>query len=417
MATKRIRAAALLAVLLLCSLCVSGCGDRAELPDKAFVMGVGIDDAGDGEVLVTFQVYKPSQSVAAKGKPGKPYINIRTKGKSVMEAVRDITIHLGRKAQFSHMRVILISERLARRIPITLLLDMFYRDNEPRLTSTVMITKGRATDYFDKVPFIENTISQQYYLSEKSEQYYSGKTVGTTLLTLALQLRSESAIGAVPYLALSGKDTGTEPGVSGLMLVQNGIVTTKYSGQQTEGLLRLLGHDNNGIVEIPCRAGKPREDEENGDEGSNMTDAGGDQNTAAKRLNESAELLRFSSTRTLELSGGEVKAHFRVHAAVATLELSCTKLDTEAQETAFADKISAELKRQLQQSMKQLQQKKADLLGIGNDIYKHHPRLWKKWKPDWPDKFAAMDADFEVDTVILTHGTTAGRSLLATHPE
>lgn len=402
MGTTRIRFFAVpLLMLLLCGFAVSGCGDRAELPDKGFVMGIGIDDAGAGQVMVTFQIYKPSQTIASKGKTGRPYVNIRTKDASVMEAIRDITIHLGRKAQFSHTRVILISEKIARRVPVPQLLDLFYRDNEPRLTISLMVTRGRASDYFDTKPFIENTISQQYYLSERSENDYSGKTLGTNLLQLALQLRSESGVGAIPYLALSAKDIGGEPGVAGLTIVKDGLVSERFNGQETEGLLMLLNRYSNGIVEIPCSAAQ------NSESGANEE---GEARTAP--LDESAEMLRFNGHRKVELSESGARVTYHVHAVVATLELSCTTLDNEKQENDYEDKISAAIKQRMQQSLAHLIRGKADLLGIGNDIYKRDPKRWRQWKKDWPERFARLDFNIEVDTEVLTRGTNAGNTLL-----
>ncbi|NBD22729.1 Ger(x)C family spore germination protein [Paenibacillus glycinis] len=401
MRTKRIRLSAVAVLLLLCGFAVSGCGDRAELPDKGFVMGIGIDDAGGGQVMVTFQIYKPSQTIASKGKTGQPYVNIRTKDASVMEAIRDITIHLGRKAQFSHTRVILISEKIARRVPVPQLLDLFYRDNEPRLTISLMVTRGRASDYFDTKPFIENTISQQYYLSERSENEYSGKTLGTNLLQLALQLRSESEVGAIPYLALSPKDIGGEPGVAGVTIIKDGLVADRFNGQETEGLLMLLNRYSNGVVEIPCSAAENSESSEN---------ESGEAPTAP--LDESAEMLRFKAQRRMELSESGARVTYRVHAVVATLELSCTTLGNEKQENDYEDKISAAIKQRMQQSLAHLKRDEADLLGIGNDIYRRDPKRWRQWKKDWPERFARLDVDIEVDTEVLTHGTNAGNTLL-----
>ncbi|WP_219836408.1 Ger(x)C family spore germination protein [Paenibacillus sp. R14(2021)] len=390
--------AAACCLLLICG-GTTGCGDRAELPEKAFVMGIGFDDAGRNEVLVTFQVYKPSQTVAAKGKTGLPYINVRTRDSSVVEALRDITIHLGRKAQFSHMRVILISEKLAHKIPIPQLLDVFYRDNEPRLTSTVFITKGSASAYFEHKPFIESTISQQYYLSERSASSNSGKTVESNLLKLALQLRSQSGVGALPYLAGSPRGTGKESSAAGLSIIKGGLVVDSFLGTDTEGLLMLMKQYTNGILQVPCEAKEIKPDEEQHDR---------------TMLNESVETLHFDEHRQVKLQGDKIKVSYKINASVAATELSCSVINTSEEEEAFGAKVSDVIKKQMLKSLVHLKHHKADLIGIGNDIYKHHPQLWKKWEKDWPEKFASIEYDIQVDTLLMTHGTTAGRTLLET---
>ncbi|MFC5649207.1 Ger(x)C family spore germination protein [Paenibacillus solisilvae] len=382
-----------LLLLVIPALLLSACGDRSELPERAFVMGVGIDESENGKVLLTFQVYKPSQSVAAKGKVGNPYINVKTTDDSVMEAVRDVTIHLGRKAQFSHMRVILISEKIARKIQISKLLDMFYRDHEPRLTSSVIITKGSASQFFDYHPFIESTISQQYFLSEKSAARYSAKSEEINLLTLALQLRSQTGIAVLPYLTTSPVETGKEPSVAGLAVLKNGLMVDKLTSYESEGLLMLTKTYHSGIIQLPCPS-----------EG----------NEEASILKESLEVVRLKSERAIKLQDDRVTVNYRVHASVAAIDLPCTTMNNSAEESAYEKRIAQEVKKQMKAAIAHLRKDKADLLDIGNDIYKYHPAKWRKWKPDWPEMFPEIEFHFDVEALMITHGTTAGKSLLET---
>ena len=60
---------------------LTGCWDRAELPEKGFVMGIALDKAGEGQISLTTQVFKPTQgvgSIGGKSDPLKPYANVTT---------------------------------------------------------------------------------------------------------------------------------------------------------------------------------------------------------------------------------------------------------------------------------------------------------------------------------------------------
>ena len=70
-----------------------------------------------------------------------------------------------------------------------------------------MIAEGRADKYLNMKPFIENTISQQLFQSEKSSASSSAKTMDTNLLKLGLQMKSEVGNAMVPYLYLSKDGT------------------------------------------------------------------------------------------------------------------------------------------------------------------------------------------------------------------
>src|SRR5690606_35187037 len=99
---------------------------------------------------------------------------------SVAEAVRDFINYLGRKAQWSHMRAILVGEELARQ-GFNTFVDFFYRDSESRLTTPVLITKGEAKNYLEVRPYIENTIAQQIRKLQQMSAKYTGITQNSNL--------------------------------------------------------------------------------------------------------------------------------------------------------------------------------------------------------------------------------------------
>ncbi|MFB9327324.1 Ger(x)C family spore germination protein [Paenibacillus aurantiacus] len=383
------------ALLFTMLLAVAGCADQAELTERAFVMGMAFDQNEDGKLLLTLQMYKPSQSVAAQGKSGQSYVNVRTSGSTVMEAIRDLTVHLGRKAQFSHLRAILISEKLARSGMMSELLDIFYRDNEPRLTCSVIITRGKAGPYLDIAPLIESTVSQQYYLNERVAAKYSGKSVHASLLKLALQLRSASASAMVPYLTQRTESGATKPSMAGIAILRDGRMTDKLTGTETEGLLMLSDNYQGGVVEIPCDSAG-----ESG-EGKGV---------------ESIELLQFQAKKKVRVKGNTVDVSYRLHADAAALGLTCSHIITSAHEQELGKRVAEQIKAYATSALLHLQHSQSDALGIGNVIYQRHPVLWQTWKKDWPERFAKLNVTFEVDVLFASHGTSGGKPFL-NHPD
>jgi len=386
-ASARIRRTVFLALLPLV-LALSACGDRSELPRKGFVMGVAIDEAGPGRIALTVQLFKPSQSVTGRGKTGKSYINIHTEDESVIEAVRDITIHLGRKAQWSHMRVILIGESLARKRPLLGLLDFFYRDHEPRLTSHVLIAKGKAADYLETAPFIENTVSQQYFLSEEESHRLAGKSPRIDLLELALQARSESETALLPYLFFKDKTNKTTPNVAGAAVLAEGRIGSTVTSSTLESILMLRNEFQSGIVEIPC----------------------GESDSSPGTLGQDAvEILRMKSRLKVGKDGDRPKLVFRTEAFVAASELSCGNVLTSEEDERFRARTERTLVRNMQQALEWMIGNRLDVLGAGNELSRRKPELWKSWKADWPRRFSLSDYEVRVKVVVLTTGTNVGK--------
>ncbi|MFC3798880.1 Ger(x)C family spore germination protein [Cohnella sp. GCM10012308] len=367
---------------------LTGCGDRAELPQKGFVMGLALDEAPEGGIGLTVQIFKPSQNVIGRGKPSKSYINIQSDDESVIEAVRDITIHLGRKAQWSHMRIVLVSESLARKHSVTRLLDFLYRDHEPRLTTHMVITKGEASHYMDTPPYIENSISQQYFLSEQSSHQMTGKSVSTNLLQLALQSRSPSAVAMIPYLYERESLHESAPTVAGAAVLVDGRMKEVIPSKLLEGVQLLDNGYKSGIVEVPCSA---------------------DPTAEALMKEDSLEVLSAKTSMNVRPAGDHLHLTFRVKATTAVSELVCGQMLTIKEERELRLRIQKSMEQMMSGGMDWLLQKQLDVVGAGNRLFERHTKLWRQWKKEWPQQFARSTYEVHAEVNILTSGTNVGK--------
>jgi spore germination protein KC len=353
-------------------------------------MGVAIDEYENGELNLTVQLFKPSQAVTGKGRTSKAFVNIQAHDQSLIEAVRDITIHLGRRAQWSHMRVILVSEALARKVPLLSLLDFFYRDHEPRLTSHVLVTKGRASDYLNTTPYIENSVSQQYFLSERESNELAGKTSTLSLLDLALQARSQTSVALIPYLYEQKFRNVTTPNVAGSAVFADGRVKDLIPATLMEGLLMLRGNYQSGVIEVPC-------------EGMRVTDA--------PTQEDSFEVTKIHNTMKLKFNGDKPHLIFETKAYVAISELKCGQSLAIKDELKLKARVQKTIEQSMSDSMEWMLDKQVDLIGAGDVLFQKNPRLWKQWKPDWPLRFSRASYEVHANVTVLTSGTNIGKPI------
>lgn len=383
---RRIRMSLSLSALFV----LTGCWDRAELPEKGFVMGIALDQAKGGKISLTTQVFKPTQGVGSIGgkSPTVSFANITTIDSTLPRAIRDIPINLGRKTQWSHTRLIIIGEKLAREREIFSMLEFFYRDHEPRLTVSIMIAEGRADKYLNMKPYIENTISQQLFQSEKASASNSAKTLDTNLLKMGKQMKSEVGIAMVPYLYLS-KDATTVTNVAGVALLKAGKLTGKMDPGKVESLQMLLNTYKSGMIDIPCQnPSKPNQKVE------------------------AVEILSLKSKwQPTSLEEHPLKVRAKLNIQVAVMELSCSKLETVDDEQKFAKKVAGMIKQRVTETTNWLKKNKFDAIGLGNKVYKKNPQLWKQWKQNWDDRFAESEFDIEVDVKVINSGTTIGKPI------
>jgi spore germination protein KC len=350
-------------------------------------MGVALDQVEAGTTInLTAQIYKPTQSGSVKGgQEGVSYINIHTSDKSLFEAVRDIPLHLGRRAQWSHMRVIIISEALAKSMDLNTLLDYFYRDHELRLTSSILITQGRARDYLSAKPLVEKTLSQQLLRVKQAGSELSGKTDNSTLLTLGQQLKSEVGNAAIPYVYKSHKESETTP-VAGVALILKGKMVHVLHSKDTEGLQLINNEYKSGIVELPCK-----------NKGGNMR--------------ESFEIIKAHSRLSIAVDGEQASAHVKLIVEGAIGELICSKVTSVEEEQQFNLQVKHELEKQMKRTIELLQRSGVDTINLGNLLYRHDPKLWKSWKPNWEERFANIPFSYDIQVSLVTTGSMTGQSM------
>ncbi|WP_138755595.1 Ger(x)C family spore germination protein [Paenibacillus sinopodophylli] len=371
-------------LLILCSLLpLSGCWSKFELTERGFVMGVAIDLAKNGDIELLTQIYRPTFAQAlTTATTTASSINIKTHDQSVMEAIRDIPIHLGRKAQWSHLRVIIVGEKLARSNDLGHLLDLFYRDHEPRSSVSLMISKGNAEKMFLKKPLIEQTTAQQFLRVKESSYHTSAKTIDNTLLDLMLQLKSASGDALVAYVY--GEDDSKEVfSAAGLALVKKGKMKVVIPASKVEGLLMLRNVYRSGVVEVKCPSG-------NGE-------------------NETAEILTFKVKKKPVIKREQIAVNIQMEGDIAIGELKCTNITSTEVEEQFIKQVEAEILRQLRSTIKFLQASQMDVIGVADEIYRSNPRKWEQLKEDWDDRFAQITFNIKIKLRLVTSGTISSK--------
>ncbi len=376
-------------VLLIASVLLTGCWNKYELTELGFVMGVAIDKGKDGTVQLTTQIYMPQQSGSSSSERSfDSNINVVTTSSTNLRAARSIGAELGRKAQWSHMRVILVSEEMARTVNLGELLDLFYRDPEPRLTASILITKGSASRYLLKQPTIEQTTSQQIKRSEDASARNAALTVNSNLLALGKQLRSVTGNAIAAYIEPHPTD---EEGfrVIGTALIHKGKLVDKLSGKLSRGLLMLTNDFTLGTIDVRC---------EERPEGK------GKQNKI-----ESFEVSHYRSSIKPRIENDRLVISVDSEVKGSVTELKCSALTTREQEERFARRTEEAIRQEMEQTFAVLQRRKLDMLQLGNRIYRHNPKLWFQVQPQWEDYISHAELNVHVRVRMNTTGTMIGK--------
>lgn len=366
---------------------LTGCWNSLELTELGFIMGVSMDQEDNGQVELNAQIYSPTETAGGTGGRDKPsYNNIKIVNDSIFDAVRDIPVYLGRKAQWAHLRVILIGEQFAKENDIGDVLDFFYRDHETRFTTLVIITEGKAADYWETKPFIERTIAQQMKIITDHTLKFASKTQSAMLLDIAMQLNSKGKTAIIPFIKPS-EDKQKNPSIAGVGILKKGKLIDRLSKEETHLLLMLTNEYRLGVIDFPCMDGK-----------SNKM--------------ESIETVNMHTKLTPKIMQHPptVKMETKISGIIG--ELRCSSINTKKDVIKLEEHIAKHLEEKLNTFIKDTQEKQVDAIGVWNELYKKDPALWKKYEKDWENIYVDIEFENDVQVQIQSTGMSHGKRVL-----
>lgn len=394
-----IKKAAKLLLVAALLLPATGCWSRRELNDLAIAAAIGIDKR-NGEFEVSAQVTVPGEVASKKtgGDSSMPVVTFYAKGKTVFEAVRKLTTITPRKIYFSHIRMLVFGEDLARE-GIAETLDVLSRDHELRTDFYIAVVKGASAKELlaiftpmEKIP--ANRLFSSLEISDKTW----GQTAAVHLDEFIDTLVSK----------------GKSPALTGIRIIGDPVLGSSKENIERIDVPVSLKYVGIGVFNKDKLVGWLNVDESRGynyitDEIQNTTEVvpcpqGG-------RI--STEVIRSKTELKGKVVNGSPQAyvHVRVEQNVADVgcNLDLTKPKTIVQlEAMTRGVIEDKINKVVHAAQRDY---KVDIFGFGEAIRRDNPRMWKKWEKDWNRHFEDMTVNVKVEVKIRGIGTVSNSIL------
>ncbi|WP_409344900.1 Ger(x)C family spore germination protein [Paenibacillus sp. MBLB4367] len=383
--------AVLAVVMALGTMLLAGCWSRRELNDISIAVGVGVDKR-DGQYEVSVQVVNPQEIAAKRGTQFAPVTMYQETGQTIMGTFRRMTTHSPRKIYLAHLRIMVISEQLARE-GIKPILDFFSRDHELRTDFYVVVAKNNRVDrvlavlrLLEKIP-----ATNLYKILENSEKFWS-PTSGVFLDQLISDMITPGRSPVLSGVEVEG-DIKESDSLSNLDKTL-GNAFLKYSSIGVFRKDKLIGWLN----EEESRAFNFIQNKVKRSVGEIACPGGG-------KL--ALELIRSKTTIKAVMKNGKPEIEIAIRSEGNVAEVQCdidlTKLETIAQlERLSNQKLKAMIDKTVHRVQKEY---KADIFGFGETINRSHPNVWKEHESDWEEAFAALPVHVKVDFKIRRTGT------------
>lgn len=222
-----IKSVIVLCVMSLLMPLLTGCWDRLEIEERAVVLGVSIDAAEPeaekeedeithikgtipapekGMVRVAVQIALPGRIPLGPGEGGggkdaaETVWVIDVVGHSIDDAFMNLQQQLSSKLFFGHLRVIVVSEELAKK-GLENVNDYFRRDPDVRRMAWMMISKGKALEIMKATPQLER-MPTLYLMSTLDEGIRLGKFPKDYIGIFWSNSSKKGQEGFLPYVSL-----------------------------------------------------------------------------------------------------------------------------------------------------------------------------------------------------------------------
>lgn len=376
----------LILCLPLLSLLLSGCWDDRELNELGITSGSAYDWENN-QWKATYQVINPSSGASGMGGGGggstssPPFLTFTVKGRTIMEAIERTNLTSTREMFFSHSRITVIGESLARH-GINQLIDMFLRKQDARETVFVFITQGDAGDILDQLMQMTKNQGAGIQLMIEQESRLLSYYPGIRLFELAMALSSESKSAVLPEILLTGSQTMDETSEtavtdlpSRLALGRLGVIKGDtfagwLSQKQAFGLSFLTDNIDSATIAFPSRP------------------ATSDKLDASFILQNSATTVRPVWTKDHYVMEVHVKGSGVLTELGSVMDLNDRKAITEME--ASLEQRVLEL---MNNSWAEVKRLGADVTGFAVRIHRSDPRRWKQIEQEkrWDSVFQEIE--------------------------
>jgi Ger(x)C family germination protein len=241
--------------LLFTVILLAGCWDREELEDKAYVIGLGLDHSKtEDRIKVTMLIENPEVGgmQGGGGSSEKPREIISFDANDFLSAKSTANVVISRKISYDLLKIIVVSEELAKDQRFVTWIYDALRDREIRLDAYLAVSKEKPSDYFkhnhprmETRPhkyfefMIEHGISNGLIPDSTLFRYFKTTDRGTDLFlamyTTAKKEKNPEVKNEDEYLAGQLDATGDidKTQFIGSAVFKNGVMINKLNGQET----------------------------------------------------------------------------------------------------------------------------------------------------------------------------------------
>ncbi|MGB9662994.1 MAG: Ger(x)C family spore germination protein [Moorellaceae bacterium] len=410
--------AAWLGVIFLSTIFLSGCWDRREINELAFLSCFAADLEGERRII-TSEIIRPA-AVAGGGEGGGgggtaaslPQRNViigSESGDTFYAAGRRLAMRLPRRVYVAHTTAVLVGEEMARR-GFKEVLDFLDRQHEHRRSTLILVTRGPAREVLIRAQGgLEATLGREIAGLAKWVKV-TGFGYIPTIHDVLVDLSGGAAATLIPVLEISpqplppilgagstggaGSGGGSAQGASkipepqvaqtvrlnGAGLFHHDRLVGWLDPNQTRGWAWVKNQVKRALLELeaPENQGKV-----------------------------SVEITEARGKAEVQTLNGQLQGAVKVKVEGNLLEQQGFYDFTREEAIRFIEnQMAAVIAQEIRSAILQAQKAGADVFDFGGALSRKEPKLWKQVQTRWDEEFKKMPIGVEVEARLRRTGLT-----------
>ncbi|MGE5559718.1 MAG: Ger(x)C family spore germination protein [Chloroflexota bacterium] len=418
------RRAAIVVIIVITAIALTGCWDRAEINDTGFVLAMGVSRTDKGEFRVAVEIAMPgklgktSQGGGAGGEAsGTTATLIReATGATLHAALGRITLALGRTIDESHCNILLVSEQLLQDGSLAEVMDWLTRFYQIRREKIVLVTDVEPTAVLEASPQLEPTQGLNLYKALVTIKWDCLPSYQSTVRDIMLRQNTYGVHVALGRVTLADEPDGSKAVVgNGIAILDGGRLLGMLTKDEARFANMILNHSRGStlILELSTPAlvdeiTRPTPGYHGGDvEGSEVAPTAGAH--AAMHVTHSRTSIK------VRLEGGVpvIDVNIKLNAQIVEMGMPLALGEPEAikklnrvMSDFVAERVLATI------AATQSYPKGGDIFFIGEMIHDRFPGVWHAINDQWDQYYKTLKFNVKVDGSI----TSTGRSLAPSVP-
>lgn len=364
--------------IILCIVFLTGCWDNKELNAIGIVLAVGIEkEVKTGEIICTVEVVKPVTLKKNSGSEESTTQLITGRGNTIAEATRDIYTHIDRRLIFSHNKVIIIDEDIAREgvLPI---LDFFMRRYEIRQVDKMIVAKGKKVREILSTGGGISNIQGIYLEGIINNSKLTTRATTVNLMVFMKRLLSEGinpVTGVMKEVKnFDGDDiSNNQVKYSEVAVFKSDKLVGYLDEKETRGFNWITNNSKAGII--------------------NINSTKNHKELVSTYIKTSKSKIKPEINDEKIIFNIEIKESGDIADLPGLIDASDTKV-IETLENELKKVIEVEVKMALNKTQKILN---SDVIGFGRSLKENYPKVWENVKEDWDKIFPNVEYNVKVD--------------------